>query len=123
VLITLSRDLHIFPIVGFSASIQTKCFYKWINSNYILKDFILKIFLLCVSIPGAKESRTLRRIIQKKKKKKKKNNNIYIYIYVLKSIMMLLKFIGLILLQNKVLRGLAMINQNSFTTRTLFNFS
>ena len=36
----LSRDLQVFPIAGFCASFQIKCFRKWRNSKCIIKDLI-----------------------------------------------------------------------------------
>jgi len=64
---------------------------------------LLKISLLWVNILKAKESRILFGNIQKKK------------ILLNKSLVLLLKYIYLIFLQNKVFKELFMINQNSFT--------
>jgi len=38
----ISRDLQVFPMAGFCASFQIKCFCKWRNSKCIIKDHVTR---------------------------------------------------------------------------------
>jgi len=61
----ISRDLQVFPMAGFCASFQIKCFCKWRNSKCIIKDLINHIPFI-PRYSWSKKSQVLRNKIKKK---------------------------------------------------------